>query len=105
MHPEDASALHLHDGQRVQVRSRRGKSVSVLRLAESILRGVVFMPMHWNDLWAANASPNEVTTDVTDAISHQPALKCCSVSVSAYTSLHVAGNEPFSREQMPNFVK
>jgi ferredoxin-nitrate reductase len=90
MHPEDAAALHLHDNQRVQVRSRRGQSLSVLKIDDDIAPGVIFMPMHWNDLWAPNASPNEVTTDATDPISHQPALKCCSVSVSAYTTFDAA---------------
>ena len=43
----------------------------------------VFMPIHWNDLWAAAASPNEATTDAADPISKQPSLKGCAVSVSA----------------------
>ena len=28
--------------------------------------GTVFMPIHWNDLWAQRASPNEATTDAAD---------------------------------------
>ena len=46
-------------------------------------RGTVFMPIHWNELWAESSSPNEVTTDAADATSRQPALKCLRGSVSA----------------------
>ncbi len=102
MHPEDASALHLHDGQRVQVRSRRGQSLSILKVDANIPPGVVFMPMHWNELWSPRASPNEVTTDATDACSHQPALKRCSINVSAYASHDVAATESMGSLKAPS---
>lgn len=86
MHPEDAGALHLKHEQRVVVRSRRGTSISILRIDAKTPAGTVFMPMHWNDLWGESASPNEATTDASDPISRQPALKCCAVSVAAYRS-------------------
>ena len=44
------------------------------------------MPMHWNELWAHSASPNEVTSDERDPISKQPALKCCAVAVGPYVT-------------------
>ncbi len=44
--------------------------------------GVVFLPIHWNELWGESASPNEATSDATDPVSQQPALKCCAVRVS-----------------------
>jgi anaerobic selenocysteine-containing dehydrogenase len=84
MHPDDAGALGLRDGQRVQIASRRGRAMSALRVDDGMPIGTVFMPMHWNDLWAERASPNEVTTDACDPISRQPGLKCCAVSVMAY---------------------
>ena len=83
MHPEDAAALGLSNRQRVEVRSVRGRALSILRLDDAIPPGTVFMPIHWNDLWEEGASPNEVTTDAVDPISRQPALKCCAVSVRA----------------------
>ncbi len=52
------------------------------------------MPIHWNELFAESASPNEATAD---AISHQPALKCCAAAVSAVdgeVELLGIGSEP-----------
>ena len=87
MHPADARVFDLNDGQCVIVESRRGLTRSVLRLDETISPGVVFMPMHWGDLFAANASPNEAASDETDPISKQPALKCSAVRVTAVASV------------------
>ena len=71
-------ALHVaeHHDQRGQARSH-------VRVDDSISPGVVFIPIHWNELWAESASPNEATNSQTDPISRQPALKCCAVRVEA----------------------
>jgi len=84
MHPDDAAALQLLDNARVEIRSRHGKAWSALRITTDVPVGVVFMPMHWGDLWSQGASPNEATSDACDPISRQPELKLCAVSVSAY---------------------
>jgi predicted molibdopterin-dependent oxidoreductase YjgC len=81
IHPDDARELGVIDGQRVNVTSRRGKCMGVAKLDDGTPVGTVFMPIHWNELWARAASPNEATTDQTDPISKEPALKCCAVSV------------------------
>ncbi|MRG92291.1 molybdopterin-dependent oxidoreductase [Polyangium spumosum] len=81
MNPEDARELGLAEGARVLVKSRRGEAKTVVRVTRDIGPGVVFMPMHWNDLWEVGASVNEVTTSETDPLSKEPALKRCAVSV------------------------
>jgi ferredoxin-nitrate reductase len=83
MHPADARVFGLHDGQRVEIQSRRGTARTTLRLESTISPGVVFMPMHWGDSFAKEASPNEAVSDETDAISKQPALKCSAIRVVA----------------------
>jgi sulfite reductase (NADPH) flavoprotein alpha-component len=83
MNAIDAARLELRDGQFVDVESRRGCAHGVLRVDGATPPGTVFMPIHWNDLWAHRASPNEATTDAADPISRQPALKACAVSVRA----------------------
>jgi ferredoxin-nitrate reductase len=83
MHPADAANLNLADTQEVEISSRRGRAPCILRLDSSISPGVVFMPIHWNELATPGASPNELTTDSADAISLQPALKHCAVNVRA----------------------
>ena len=83
IHPTDAQALHIRSGQRVKVRSRRGTAASVARVDLTVTPGVVFLPIHWNQLWGEAASPNEATSDAHDAISKQPSLKYCPVAVAA----------------------
>jgi predicted molibdopterin-dependent oxidoreductase YjgC len=83
MNPADALRTGLHDGQFIELESPRGCSNGVLRLDESVGIGSVFVPIHWNDLWAHRASPNEATTTAADPISRQPALKVSAVAVRA----------------------
>jgi anaerobic selenocysteine-containing dehydrogenase len=82
MHPEDAARLGLHDRQHVAITSRFGRATSFLRIDPNITPGTCFMPIHWNDLWAHRASPNETTTNAKDPISKQPALKAVPVHVA-----------------------
>jgi len=81
MNPADARELGLESGARVCVSSRRGEARTILRVTEDVGPGVVFMPIHWNDLWEAGASVNEVTTSEADPWSREPSLKYCAVSV------------------------
>ena len=83
INPSDAAELGVSEGQPVDITSRRGRTSSTATLDATIAAGVVFLPIHWNELWSAGASPNEVTTDDVDAISREPALKCCAVAVTA----------------------
>jgi anaerobic selenocysteine-containing dehydrogenase len=82
IHPDDAAELNVADGDPVEVASARGSARSTARLDDAISPGVVFMPIHWNELWGRRASPNEVTSDATDPVSQQPALKCCAVRLT-----------------------
>ncbi len=83
MNADDADALGLSNNQRVEIRSRRGRAIGTVKIAAGALAGSVFMPIHWNELWSPEASPNEITTDAADPLSLQPALKVCAVRVSA----------------------
>jgi len=83
MHPDDAERLGLHDRQQVDVASKFGTASTFLKLDDTITRGVVFMPIHWNELWGHAASCNEATTDARDPISKQPSLKAVAVRVTA----------------------
>ena len=84
INPQDAAALDLENGQSVEIESRRGTARSILRIDPAAPVGTAFMPIHWNELWGEAASPNEVTIDATDPVSHQPALKHCAVAIRAY---------------------
>ena len=82
IHPDDAQELNVTDTQKVTITSRRGTCQSIAKLDPDTPPGTVFIPIHWNDLFAPQASPNEATTDQVDSISKEPALKCCAVAIS-----------------------
>jgi anaerobic selenocysteine-containing dehydrogenase len=94
IHPENAQSLGIADGQKVVIQSQRGKCFCTARLDVQIAAGTVFMPIHWNDLFAPAASPNEATTDVCDPVSKQPALKCCAVAVLPADAPQLASSLP-----------
>jgi anaerobic selenocysteine-containing dehydrogenase len=93
MNVQDAVELKLADGARVVVRSRRGSAHVTLEIDDRMQPGTVFMPIHWNDLWSPESSPNEATTDAIDPLSKQPALKACAVAVIALDAA-MSGDAP-----------
>lgn len=83
LHPDDAHAMSIRSDQPVLIESRRGTSRSFVRLDPDMPVGVAFMPIHFNELVAPAASPNEATSDSIDLLSKQPCLKCCAVRITA----------------------
>ncbi|MEV7032935.1 bifunctional nitrate reductase/sulfite reductase flavoprotein subunit alpha [Streptomyces sp. NPDC093272] len=82
VHPEDAAALGLADGDPVEVASRRGRAVLPAVLTDRVLPGTCFAPFHWNDLFGEYLSVNAVTNDAVDPLSFQPELKVCAVALT-----------------------
>ncbi|MFF1543366.1 molybdopterin-dependent oxidoreductase [Streptomyces sp. NPDC058291] len=82
VHPEDAAALSLADGDSVEVASRRGRAVLPAVVTDRVLPGSCFAPFHWNDLFGEYLSVNAVTSDAVDPLSFQPELKVCAVSLT-----------------------
>jgi assimilatory nitrate reductase catalytic subunit len=77
MNPRDGRALRLKPSQPVNVVSRRGTIHSLeLRLTETIATGQVFVPFHW-----AEANANQATQSSFDPISREPNYKQCAVRV------------------------
>ncbi|MER7840775.1 bifunctional nitrate reductase/sulfite reductase flavoprotein subunit alpha [Streptomyces sp. NPDC096040] len=96
VHPEDAAALGLADGDSVEVASRRGRAVLPTVVTDRVLPGSCFAPFHWNDLFGEYLSVNAVTSDAVDPLSFQPELKVCAVAltkVSTPVSVQVPGIE------------
>jgi anaerobic selenocysteine-containing dehydrogenase len=81
LHPEDAEALGIKEGDSVEVRSRRGRAIYPARVTERIRPGCCFAPFHWNDLFGENLTINEATSEAVDPISKQPEFKFCAVKV------------------------
>lgn len=85
IHPDDATALGVAEGDRVEVASRRGRAVLPAVVTDRVRPGACFAPFHWNDVFGEYLSVNAVTNDAVDPISFQPEFK-----VSAVTLVRVA---------------
>jgi len=81
LHPADAGARGLGEGMIAEVRSRWGRMCARVRIARTQREGSVFVPMHWNDRFAAAARVDAVVNPVTDPISGQPESKHTPVEV------------------------
>ncbi|MER6350551.1 bifunctional nitrate reductase/sulfite reductase flavoprotein subunit alpha [Streptomyces sp. NPDC001634] len=82
VHPEDAAALGVVDGDRVEVASRRGRAVLPAVVTDRVRPGSCFAPFHWNDLFGEYLSVNAVTSDAIDPVSFQPEFKVCAVALA-----------------------
>jgi ferredoxin-nitrate reductase len=83
IHPRDAATLNIEQGGWVEVRSRRGSARFPVNITAAIVRGTVFVPMHWGALWADNAEANVLTHPESCPISLEPELKACAVKLIA----------------------
>ncbi|MEU9336971.1 bifunctional nitrate reductase/sulfite reductase flavoprotein subunit alpha [Streptomyces sp. NPDC048290] len=92
VHPDDAAALGVGDGDRLEIASRRGRAVLPARVTDRVRPGDCFAPFHWNDLFGADLSVNAVTSDAVDPLSFQPEFKVCAVTLTP-----VAAPEPALR--------
>ncbi|MFE9423963.1 molybdopterin-dependent oxidoreductase [Kitasatospora sp. NPDC006697] len=82
LHPADAEALGIAEGDRVKIASRRGHAVLPAVPTDRVRPGTCFAPLHWNDVFGEDLSINAVTNDAVDPISFQPELKACAVSLT-----------------------
>jgi ferredoxin-nitrate reductase len=81
VHPDDATALGLEDGELVQLSSRRGTVRLPVRLSAGVRPGLVFVPFHWGDLFGEGNAANYLTISATGRVAKQPELKFCAVSL------------------------
>ena len=78
LHPDDAGSLGLRDGTLAELRSRRGHVRIRTRVNDGVLRGTVFVPMHFRE-----ACANLLTDPRIDPDGKIPGFKFCAVSVEA----------------------
>jgi NADPH-dependent sulfite reductase flavoprotein alpha-component len=81
VHPQDAAALQVGDGDWLELASRRGRAVLPVAVSDRVRPGCCFAPFHWNDLFGEYLTVNAVTSDAVDPISLQPEFKVCAVSL------------------------
>jgi len=85
MHPGDAAAIRLNDGDIALVESRRGEVRVPVRITDRIKKGAVFLPMHWGKILGSDLNrTNNVTHRLLDPVSKEPDFKFCAVRVQRY---------------------
>lgn len=75
IHPRDAMEIGVASADLIEIESPYGKAVVRALITERQARGSLFVPMHWNDQFAAKARIDAVVAPVTDPFSGQPASK------------------------------
>jgi len=76
IHPADAAALGVADGEPVRLTSRRNSIVIAARLSRRVARGQVFVPFHFRE-----AAANLLTNPVLDPYAKIAEFKVCAVRV------------------------
>ena len=84
LHPRDAARRNINDGALLRLCSRWGSMLARAVLSETQRPGNVFVPMHWNDQFAARGRVGALVNPETDPVSGQPELKYTPVRVELY---------------------
>jgi predicted molibdopterin-dependent oxidoreductase YjgC len=77
INPRDADRLEVRDGEKVDVKSRRGEIEIDAMVTERVPEGTVFIPFHF-----AECAANVLTNAALDPDAKIPELKVCAVSVA-----------------------
>ncbi|WVT73517.1 molybdopterin-dependent oxidoreductase [Sinorhizobium chiapasense] len=86
IHPRDAMDLGIAPADLVALESPHGSAVVRALITERQARGNLFVPMHWNDQFAAKARVDALVPPVTDPVSGQPASKNVAVAISRFSA-------------------
>ncbi len=86
IHPNDAAALDIAEGELVQIINPDSQSKIKATITDSIKQGTVFAPMHWGRIFnSIEARANNLTTFKVDPTSKEPDFKFSAVKVSKIT--------------------
>ena len=84
MHPYDATAAGVTDGELARVYSPVGDVLVRVAVSKDIPEGQVFVPIHWTDSQASRSVVSRLFPPETDPISGQPESKFVPVKVLPY---------------------
>ncbi|MBL4802996.1 MAG: molybdopterin-dependent oxidoreductase [Emcibacter sp.] len=85
VHPQDARKANLSQKCFVKILSRWGEALVRVNITDDQTPGQIFMPMHWNDAFTANAVVGRLVNPVADPISGQPESKHTPVRLEKWT--------------------
>jgi ferredoxin-nitrate reductase len=94
VHPLDAAAAGLADGEPAQLTSRRGTVRLPVRLSNRVPAGLVFVPFHWGDQFDPGNAANYLTISATGRVAKQPELKFCAVALARVDSPRAERGHP-----------
>jgi assimilatory nitrate reductase catalytic subunit len=83
LHPSDASARGLRNGDIAEVVSDWGRATLRVHLSDTVRAGEAFVPMHWTAQASRAGRINAAVNPAVDPISGQPELKHTPVEISA----------------------
>ena len=84
MHPVDSVLFGLRHDMLVRIESPYGNYIARLFVTTDQRHGDVFLPLHWNDVYAARSVSGRLYPSHTDPISGQPDFKRVPVRVHPY---------------------
>jgi assimilatory nitrate reductase catalytic subunit len=84
LHPRDAIEIGVGNAGLVEIESPHGKVTVRALITERQARGSIFVPMHWNDQFAAKARIDALVPPLTDPVSGQPASKNIAVAARSF---------------------
>ncbi len=87
IHPSDAGAAGVVDGEIAAISSRRGRVTARVRCSEDIRTGTVFLPMHWGAGQDTACEANRLLHELACPLSGQPELKAAAVAVEPLSEL------------------
>ncbi|HES75506.1 MAG TPA: nitrate reductase, partial [bacterium] len=85
IHPTDAQGLGLTENGLTRISSPTGWMLARVKISDSQRPGSVFVPMHWNSQFAAQARMGTLVAAIADPLSGQPESKHSPVHVEAWT--------------------
>ncbi len=86
IHPRDAMDIGVANADLVEVESPLGTAIVRALVTDRQARGSIFVPMHWNDQFAAKARIDALVPPVTDRVSGQPASKNVAVTARPFAA-------------------
>lgn len=85
LHPHDAMEIGIGNAGLVELGNSHGRVVVRALITERQARGNIFVPMHWNDQFAAKARISALVPPLTDKVSGQPASKNVAVAARPFS--------------------